>query len=112
MAENNANAADTGGDRQEKWVMSDPLKQHRPGNLIAGEDVVSTPEGDNEYAPDQPVGPTDGLQVPRGSLPIPYDSDVEGGSGDDGIAKVDSDSHEKGEVEKTVDKLSLGQILT
>lgn len=92
--------------------MSNPLKQRRPGNLIADDDVVSTPEGDNEYAPDQPIGPVDGLQVPRGSLPIPYDSDVAGGTGDDGTAKVDGEDHDKGEVEKTVDKLSLGQILT
>lgn len=57
-------------------------------------DEVSTPEGDNEFAPDEPVAPTEGMQVPKGNAPNPYDSDQEG------------------EVKETVDKLSVGQILT
>jgi hypothetical protein len=28
--------------------------------------VVGTPEGDNEFAPDQPLTPVDGLQEPLG----------------------------------------------
>lgn len=86
--------------------------QRRSSHAIGDDDVVSTPEGDNEFPPDEPVGPAGGLQVPRGSLPIPYETDVHGGTGDDGTAKVDSQNHGKGEVETTVDKLSLGQILT
>ena len=40
-------------------------------------DSVATPEGDNEFAPDQPLQPSsddalDGLQVPRGNAPDPY----------------------------------------
>lgn len=87
-------------------------QQRRAGVVNADSDVVSTPEGDNEYAPGEPVGPADGLQVPSGNAPIPYDSDVHSGTGDDGTAKVENGDHDKGEVEKTVDKLSLGQILT
>ena len=30
------------------------------------ESTVGTPEGDNEFAPDQPLKPSDGLQKPRG----------------------------------------------
>jgi len=57
-------------------------------------DVVSTPEGDEEFLPDEPVGPAEGLQIPKGGAPNPYDTD------------------EPGEVKETVDKLSIGQILT
>ncbi len=93
-------------------------KQH--GGLVSGsttDDVVSTPEGDLEYPPGEPIGPADGLQVPSGNAPIPYDTDVHGGTGSDGTAKVhDGDphreDHEKGAIEKTFDKLGLGQILT
>ena len=37
-------------------------------------DVVGTPEGDNEFAPDQPLGrvPADAEEKPRGGAPEPY----------------------------------------
>jgi hypothetical protein len=63
-------------------------------------DTVSTPEGDNELLPDAPLTPNeveqavDNIQVPNGNAPSPYSTD------------------EPGEVKETVDKLSLGQILT
>ena len=40
-------------------------------------DTVGTPEGDNEYAPDQPLTPVpDGEQNPRGADPNdPYKQD-------------------------------------
>jgi hypothetical protein len=62
-------------------------------------DIVSTPEGDNEFAPDAPLTPgeieqaVDNMQVPNGNAPSPYASD------------------QPGEVKETVDKLSVGQIL-
>ena len=38
--------------------------------------TVATPEGDNEYAPDQPLtGVPDGLQDPRGNEPDAYRKD-------------------------------------
>ena len=42
--------------------------------------VVGTPEGDNEFAPDQPlkpseVTPANGLQDPRGNEPDSYKQD-------------------------------------
>jgi hypothetical protein len=64
------------------------------GSINEQRDIVSTPEGDNEFAPDQPVGPVEGIQVPLGGAPNPYDADP------------------PDEVEETVDKLSVGQILT
>ena len=77
-------------------------------------DVVSTPEGDGEYAPDELVGPVDGLQVAGGNAPLPYDSDKPTDA--HGQVEPHGGPHHKGEieetVEKTVDKLSLGQILT
>lgn len=39
-------------------------------------DMVGTPEGDNEFAPDAPLVPAlDGLQIPQGNAPQPFDSD-------------------------------------
>lgn len=40
-------------------------------------DTVGTPEGDNEFAPDQPLKPLpDGVeQDPRGAEPDPYKQD-------------------------------------
>ncbi len=39
-------------------------------------DRVHTPEGDNEFAPDQPLKPLDqGLQTPRGNGKDPYKED-------------------------------------
>jgi hypothetical protein len=63
-------------------------------NVEQSSDVVSTPEGDEEFLPDEPVGPAEGLQIPQGGALNPYDTD------------------EAGEVKETVDKLSIGQILT
>jgi hypothetical protein len=63
-------------------------------------DFVSTPEGDNEFAPDAPLTPdaveqtVEGMQIPNGNAPSPYDAD------------------QPSEVKETVDKLSLGQIMT
>jgi hypothetical protein len=45
---------------------------------MATEDtVVGTPEGDNEFKPDEPLQPLpdDALQVPDGSSPAPYRQD-------------------------------------
>ena len=44
------------------------------------ENVIATPEGDNELLPDQPLQPstdaaTDGLETPRGSEDFPYKKD-------------------------------------
>ena len=39
------------------------------------DDTVATPEGDEEYPAGVPAGPADGLQVPGGNGPLPYDSD-------------------------------------
>ncbi len=43
-------------------------------------DSIGTPEGDNEFAPDQPLEPgsdvaTEGLETPRGSKPDDYRRD-------------------------------------
>ena len=63
-------------------------------------DTVSTPEGDSEFAPDAPLTQdaveqaVENLQVPNGNAPSPYATD------------------QPDEVKETVDKLSIGQILT
>ena len=59
----------------------------------AERDTVSTPEGDNEFPPDQPVSPAENIVIPNGSAPSPYNED------------------KPSEVTETVDKLSVGQIL-
>lgn len=104
----------------------------KPKNDAYEDGVVATPEGDNEYAPDEPVGPVDGLQVAGGNAPLTYDADKTNHSpanpqdanhpaGSDAVANDHPDhnahSHSHGhevvdEVEETVDKLSLGQIMT
>ena len=43
-------------------------------------DVISTPEGDNEFPPDQPLKPTEDialedLEIPPGSAPNSYKRD-------------------------------------
>ncbi len=67
-------------------------------------DTVSTPEGDNEFTPEEPVGDTEGLQVPNGSAPSQYDADAKPGE-PTGKGLAD-------EMEETVDRLSIGQIMT
>jgi hypothetical protein len=44
------------------------------------EDVIATPEGDNEILPDEPLEPSsdaavDGLETPAGSGDLPYKRD-------------------------------------
>ena len=104
--------------------MSDPKRKTatKPGDFE--DDVVATPEGDNEYPANIPVGPVEGLQVAGGNGPLAYDADkgkrshlhenppdADHPSGTDQVAS-DHPDHPKGEVEETVDKLSVGQILT
>jgi hypothetical protein len=92
--------------------MSDPRKERDP------DDIVSTPEGDNEYTPDEPAGPADGLQTPNGNAPTDYDWDkpVNVGPGGANPPRPGHSPDPQGgldrDLDKTVDKLSLGQILT
>jgi hypothetical protein len=123
--------------------MADPIRKRGLNGQVGGDDVVATPEGDNEYKADEPVGPVDGLQVAGGNAPLAYDADKDKRSHphenpqdadhpagtdrvandrvasdaltNDGADRRDDHRHadaNKGEVEETVDKLSLGQILT
>ena len=50
--------------------MSDEIRAVEEGAT----DVVGTPEGDNEFAPDEPLKPTPtgAEQTPRGSAPDAY----------------------------------------
>lgn len=91
--------------------MSDPTRKPRI-NAPDDDDIVSTPEGDNEYGPDVPVGPADGLQVAGGNGPLVYDADKPSHPDRQPRDSDDpTDPPRKGEAETTVDKLSLGQIL-
>jgi hypothetical protein len=64
-------------------------------------DTVATPEGDGEFAPDEPMTPgavalsVEGLQTPRGGAPAAYDSD----------------DHEPTGLEKAIDEISHGKLL-
>ena len=95
--------------------MSD-LRQRRGGVPEPDEHkIVSTPEGDNEYPPGVPIGPAEGLQVSNGTAPTVYDANKPShpnrppNASDDPVGEhTDSTS----EATRTVDKLSLGQILT
>ena len=98
--------------------MTDSFRERGLNGQVEKDDVVGTPEGDNEYAPDEPVGPSEGLQVPNGMAPTDYDWDKRvdvgpgGGNPERPGHKTDPQGGTEREMEKTVDKLSLGQILT
>jgi len=76
-------------------------------------ETVSTPEGDNEYAPDQPLEPStvetdvNGLQPWPSNSKMEYDKDNPG----DGEAGDENDpTHRKG-VQRVIDEISTGKIL-
>ena len=56
-------------------------------------DTISTPEGDNEFPPDQPASPAENVIIPHGNAPSPYNED------------------KPSDTKEAVDKLSVGQIL-
>ena len=60
--------------------MADQIRPVADSPMDAEPDTVGTPEGDNEYRPDQPLTPApDGEQTPRGSDPDDcYKSDDNG----------------------------------
>jgi hypothetical protein len=60
--------------------MPDNIPRKPGGPLDHAPDVIATPEGDNEFAPDQPLKPAadidaEGLETPRGSEPQAYKRD-------------------------------------
>jgi hypothetical protein len=75
--------------------------------------TVSTPEGDNEYAPDQPLEPStvesdvDSLQRWPSNSRMEYDK-VSGATPDHGDAS--HADHPKG-VQRVIDEISTGKIL-
>lgn len=99
--------------------MVDPIRRRGLNARYPEDDVVATPEGDNEYPADVPVGPVEGLQVAGGNAPLAYDADKdkrnhphEDPQNPDHPTGHSRTTHEgKDEVEETVDKLSVGQIL-
>jgi hypothetical protein len=64
-------------------------------------DTIATPEGDGEFAPDEPLAPAvvesdlEGLQTPPGNAPAEYESD----------------HHNPTATEKAVDEISHGTLL-
>lgn len=73
--------------------------------------TVSTPEGDNEYAPDQPLEPSivesdvDGLQRWPSNSRMEYDKDPGSHDSDD-----PNTARPKG-VQRVIDEISTGKIL-
>jgi hypothetical protein len=56
--------------------MADEIKPVADSPMDEEPSTVATPEGDNEFAPDQPLkSVVDGLQVPRGSEVDSYRKD-------------------------------------
>jgi hypothetical protein len=82
--------------------------------------VVSTPEGDNEYAPDQPLTPTtveqdvNGLQQWPSNSRMEYDKTKrtpEDSRDEHDANRNDQDpNHPKG-VQRVIDEISTGKIL-
>lgn len=75
--------------------------------------TVSTPEGDNEYAPDQPLQPStvesdvDGLHQWPSNPEMEYDKDRRG---EEEAGGQNAPGHRKG-VQRVIDEISTGKIL-
>lgn len=76
-------------------------------------ETVSTPEGDNEYAPDQPLEPStvdsdvSGLQRWPSNSKMEYDKET-------GTPHADRDDHDpahKKGMQRVIDEISTGKIL-
>ena len=82
--------------------------------------VVSTPEGDNEYAPDQPLTPTtvdedvNGLQKWPSNSRMEYDKTKrtpEDSSDDQDTNRDEHDANRPKGVQRVIDEISTGKIL-
>jgi len=75
--------------------------------------TVSTPEGDNEYAPDQPLEPStvetdvNGLQRWPSNSKMEYDK----GNPGDGEAADENDPSQRKGVQRVIDEICTGKIL-
>jgi hypothetical protein len=72
--------------------------------------TVSTPEGDNEYAPDQPLDPSavdsdvSGLQQWPSNSEMEYDKDRP-------APEDEGEQHPRKGVQRVIDEISTGKIL-
>lgn len=82
--------------------------------------VVSTPEGDNEYAPDQPLTPTtveedvNGLQQWPSNSRMEYDKTKrtpEDSRNEEDANGTDADPNRPKGVQRVIDEISTGKIL-
>lgn len=79
------------------------------------ERTVSTPEGDNEYTPDQPLEPSvveadvDGLQRWPSNSRMEYDKHSD--SSDPEHDSADPNSAPSNDVRRVIDEISAGKIL-
>ena len=85
------------------------------GNLNRGpERTVSTPEGDNEYTPDQPLEPSvvesdvDGLQRWPSNSRMEYDKQS---GARDAEHDTDPNAPPSSDVRRVIDEISAGKIL-
>jgi hypothetical protein len=75
--------------------------------------VVSTPEGDNEYNPDQPLQPTtveedvNGLQRWPSNSAMEYDKHTRTAEDD----RDENDPNQRKGVQRVIDEISTGKIL-
>ena len=61
-------------DKANQWNQTDRDLEASDSPQDREPDTVGTPEGDNEFFPDQPLSklPDDAEQIPRGNAPDPY----------------------------------------
>lgn len=61
-------------DKANQWNQTDRDLEASDSPQDNEPDTVGTPEGDNEFAPDQPLAklPDGAEQIPRGNAPDPY----------------------------------------
>lgn len=87
-------------------------RNSRPEDTLGSSKIVSTPEGDNEYAPDQPLTQStvdddvNGLQRWPSNSAMEYDKATT--SEDD---RDDQDPNRPKGVQRVIDEISTGKIL-
>jgi hypothetical protein len=81
-------------------------KQTRAEDTRGAEKVVSTPQGDNELTPGQPLAPSTTEQDVEGLQHWPSNSAMEADK-----KRTNRDKDQPSDVERAIDEVSTGKIL-
>jgi len=81
-----------------------------PDEIRRAGKTVSTPEGDNEFAPDQPLQPSEVEEDVEGLQRWPSNSQMEYDKDQSAPGDENDPAHHKG-VQRVIDEISTGKIL-